>query len=110
AFEKQYGPARKRVDDRWPDTAYWGKAKDGSTLSVHVRGINGFMFSPSYKTALRIDFANAKFNGGTVAGVKMDLNSTGWTDGPAIAPVSTTSDLPQMRAPGRWTSETFIGR
>jgi hypothetical protein len=86
ALEKQYGPAKKRVDDRWPDTAYWGKAKDGSTLTVHVRGINGFMFSPSYRTAMRIDYANAKLNGGAVAGVKVDLTSTGWSDGP-LAPV-----------------------
>ena len=49
ALEKQYGPAKKRIDDRWPDTAYWGNSKDGSTLSVHVRGINGFMFDvPGY--------------------------------------------------------------
>lgn len=96
ALEKQYGPAKKRIDDRWPDTAYWGNAADGSTLSVHVRGINGFMFSPSYQTAMRIDFANPRFNNGAVAGVKMDLNSTGWSDGPmapvgpAYAPAATT--------------------
>lgn len=110
-LEKQYGPAKKRVDDRWPDTAYWGNAKDGSTLTVHVRGINGFMFSPSYKTAMRIDFANAKFNGGQVAGVKVDLNSTGWSDGPvtgtAYAPAVTTSP---RHAPGRWVDENYIGR
>jgi len=97
AFEKQYGPAKKRIDDRWPDTAYWGNAKDGSTLTVHVRGINGFMFSPSYQTAMRIDFANPKFSGGAIAGVKVDLNSTGWSDGPlapigpAYSPAATTS-------------------
>ncbi len=96
ALEKQYGPAKKRIDDRWPDTAYWGASKDGSTLSVHVRGINGFMFSPSYQTAMRIDFANSRYNNGAVAGVKMDLNSTGWSDGPAspvgpaYAPAATT--------------------
>lgn len=96
SLEKQYGVAKKRIDDRWPDTAYWGSSKDGSTLSVHVRGINGFMFSPSYQTALRIDFANPKFNNGAVAGVKMDLNATGWSDGPlapigpAYAPVANT--------------------
>ena len=96
AFEKQYGTAKKRIDDRWPDTAYWGNAKDGSTLTVHVRGINGFMFSPSYQTALRIDFANPKLTGGAVAGVKIDLNSTGWSDGPtasfgpAYSPVAST--------------------
>lgn len=97
SLEKKYGPAKKRIDDRWPDTAYWGNSKDGSTLSVHVRGINGFMFSPSYQTAMRIDFANAKFNNGAIAGVKMDLNATGWSDGPlapigpAYAPAATTS-------------------
>jgi hypothetical protein len=107
ALEKQYGTAKKRVDDRWPDTAYWSHAKDGSTLSVHVRGINGFMFSPSYQTAMRIDYANPKLNGGAVAGVKMDLNATGWSDGPmpSFAPATV-----QMPAPGRWTSETFVGR
>jgi len=86
SLEAKYGPAKKRIDDRWPDTAYWGNAKDGSTLSVHVRGINGFMFSPSYQTAMRIDFANPKLNNGAVAGVRMDLNSTGWSDGP-LAPI-----------------------
>lgn len=96
ALEKQYGPAKKRVDDRWPDTAYWGNAKDGSRLSVHVRGINGFMFSPSYQTAMRIDYANPRLNNGAFAGVKMDLNATGWSDGPAspvgpaYAPAATT--------------------
>jgi hypothetical protein len=86
AYEKQYGAAKKRIDDRWPDTAYWGNAKDGSTLTVHVRGISGFMFSPSYQTAMRIDFAQPKLSGGTVAGVKVDLNATGWSDGP-LAPI-----------------------
>lgn len=100
ALEKRYGSAKKRTDDRWPDTAYWGNAKDGSALTVHVRGINGFMFSPSYKTAMRIDFANAKFNGGAIAGVKVDLNSTGWSDGPlppmgpAGLPAASTSVKP----------------
>jgi hypothetical protein len=86
ALEKQYGSAKKRIDDRWPDTAYWGNAKDGSTLTVHVRGINGFMFSPSYNTAMRIDYANPKFNGGQLAGVRVDLNATGWSDGPVAGP------------------------
>lgn len=86
SLEKQYGVAKKRIDDRWPDTAFWSSSKDGSTLAVHVRGINGFMFSPSYQTAMRIDFANPKFNNGAVAGVRMDLNATGWSDGP-LAPM-----------------------
>ncbi len=100
ALEKQYGPAKKRVDDRWPDTAYWSNAKDGSTLIVHVRGINGFMFSPSYNTAMRIDYAKPAAKGAAVAGVKMDLNATGWSDGapspigPAYAPAATTSVKP----------------
>jgi hypothetical protein len=86
AYEKQYGPAKKRMDDRWPDTAYWGAAKDGTTLTVHVRGVNGFMFSPSYRTAMRIDYANAKLNNGAVQGVKVNLSAGGWTDGPGFAP------------------------
>jgi hypothetical protein len=96
ALEKQYGPAKKRIDDRWPDTAFWGNAKDGSRLTVHVRGINGFMFSPSYQTAMRIDFAKPQLGNGAVAGVRVDLNATGWSDGPlapvgpAYAPATTT--------------------
>ena len=86
SLEKQYGPAKKRIDDRWPDTAYWGSAADGSKLTVHVRGINGFMFSPSYQTAMRIDYFNPKLNSGAIAGVKVDLNATGWSDGP-VSPV-----------------------
>jgi hypothetical protein len=96
ALEKQYGPAKKRIDDRWPDTAYWGSSRDGSRLTVHVRGINGFMFSPSYQTAMRVDFAKPPVSNGAVAGVKVDLNATGWSDGPlapvgpAYAPAATT--------------------
>jgi len=93
AFEQQYGTAKKRMDDRWPDTAYWGSAKDGSTLTMHVRGVNGFMFSPSYRTAMRIDYFNPKLNNGTVLGVKVNLNAGGWSDspgfGPAYAPANT---------------------
>jgi len=92
AYEAKFGIAKKRLDDRWPDTAYWGAAKDGSTLTVHVRGVNGFMFSPSYRTAMRIDYANPKLNNGQVLGVKVNLNAGGWTDGPggypAYAPAS----------------------
>jgi uncharacterized membrane protein len=109
SLEKQYGVAKKRIDDRWPDTAYWGNSKDGSTLTVHVRGINGFMFSPSYRTAMRIDFANPKFNGGQIAGVKLDLKASGWTDGPAYMPAS--SPPPSRRiGPGRWEDENSVGR
>jgi hypothetical protein len=102
ALEKQYGPAKKRIDDRWPDTAYWGNSKDGSRLTVHVRGINGFMFSPSYQTAMRIDFAKPQSGNDAVAGVKVDLNSTGWSDGPAApvgpayAPAANTASRPSV--------------
>lgn len=85
-YEARYGIAKKRMDDRWPDTAYWASAKDGSTVSMHVRGVNGFMFSPSYRTAMRIDYAQPKLNNGVVQGVKVNLNAGGWTDGPAFAP------------------------
>jgi hypothetical protein len=103
ALEKQYGLAKKRIDDRWPDTAYWGNAKDGSTLTVHVRGINGFMFSPSYNTAMRIDYANAKFNGGQIAGVKVDLNATGWSDGPVAGPSYVPAGTTTAPANTKWT-------
>jgi hypothetical protein len=102
ALEKQYGPAKKRIDDRWPDTAYWGNSRDGSRLTVHVRGINGFMFSPSYQTAMRIDFAKPPVSNGAVAGVRVDLNSTGWSDGPsspigpAYAPAANTASRPSL--------------
>lgn len=102
ALEKQYGPAKKRIDDRWPDTAYWGNARDGSRLTVHVRGINGFMFSPSYQTAMRIDFAKPPANNGAVAGVKVDLTATGWSDGPvspigpAYMPAANTASRPSV--------------
>jgi hypothetical protein len=109
ALETKYGPAKKRIDDRWPDTAYWGHAKDGSTLTVHVRGVNGFMFSPSYKTAMRIDYYNAKFNGGQIAGVKVDLNATGWSDGPIAPAYAPVANSPRT-APGRWDNESFVGR
>jgi hypothetical protein len=55
-YEERYGPAIKRKEDGWVDTAQWPKAEDGSLLAVYVRGTDGFMFSPSYKTALRVDF------------------------------------------------------
>lgn len=55
-YEERYGPAIKRKEDGWVDTAQWPRAEDGSLLAVYVRGTEGFMFSPSYKTALRVDF------------------------------------------------------
>jgi hypothetical protein len=54
-YEERFGPAIKRKEDGWVDTALWPRAGDGSALAVYVRGIDGFMFSPSYKTALRVD-------------------------------------------------------
>lgn len=59
-YEDQYGPARKIADDGWPDTATWRPASDGSRMQLYVRGVNGFMFSPSYKTALRVHFHNPR--------------------------------------------------
>jgi len=59
-YEERYGPAIKRKEDGWVDTALWPSAADGSLLAVHVRGTEGFMFSPSYKTALRVDFVGGK--------------------------------------------------
>lgn len=68
-YETRYGAAIKRKDDGWVDTALWPRAADGSLLAIYVRGIDGFMFSPSYKTALRADFV-----GGRVAATtKIDL-------------------------------------
>ena len=59
-YEEEYGPARKRKEDGWIDTASWPRAADGSALPLYVRGVEGFMFSPSYKTALRVDFVGGK--------------------------------------------------
>jgi hypothetical protein len=59
-FEERYGAATKRKDDGWVDTALWPRAGDGSVLAVYVRGTEGFMFSPSYKTALRVDFVGGR--------------------------------------------------
>lgn len=59
-YEERYGPAIKRKEDGWVDTALWPRAADGSLLAVYVRGVEGFMFSPSYKTALRVDFVGGK--------------------------------------------------
>lgn len=101
-LEKQYGVAKKRRDDGWADTAVWSDARDGSTLAFNVRGLSGFMFSPSYKTAMRIDYALPKLNNGNVAGLKMDLNSTGWSDGPGHM-------APRATAPARATATTGTG-
>jgi hypothetical protein len=93
-YERSYGEARKRRDDNWVDSAAWAPARDGSQLAVHVRAINGFMFSPSYRTALRIDFANPSQNGGALLGLKMDLNSGGWFAGSASAAPASPAMLP----------------
>jgi hypothetical protein len=87
SFESKYGPANKRRDDGWTDSAAWPAAKDGSQLAVHIRGVNGFMFSPSYKTSIRVDFANPRLTGGQVVGLRMDMNSKGWL-GPSVSSVS----------------------
>lgn len=60
-YEDEYGAARKIEDDGWPDTATWRPASDGSRMQLYVRGVDGYMFSPSYKTALRLHFHNPKY-------------------------------------------------
>ncbi len=69
--EERYGPARKRKEDGWVDTAIWPRGADGSLLAVYVRGVEGFMFSPSYKTALRMDVVA----GTTAASSKVDVGT-----------------------------------
>jgi hypothetical protein len=87
-YETQFGEARKTKDDGWIDTAVWPTAKDGSTLTVHTRGVSGFMFSPSYKTAIRVDFFNRRFAGpGTAASVPAGSNEP-----PAREPAAAVSD------------------
>jgi hypothetical protein len=86
-YETQFGEARKTKDDGWIDTAVWPTAKDGSSLTVHTRGVSGFMFSPSYKTAIRVDFFNRRFAGpGAAAVVPAGGNP------PSRDPASTVSD------------------
>jgi hypothetical protein len=57
-YAERYGAPKVIQDDGWPDTASWQPAGDGSRLHVFVRGEKGFMFSPSYKTGLRVHFYN----------------------------------------------------
>ncbi|MCW5771412.1 MAG: hypothetical protein KIT16_07230 [Rhodospirillaceae bacterium] len=68
-YEERYGAALKRKDDGWIDTALWPRAADGSVMAIYVRGVDGFMFSPSYKTALRADFVGGK----VAAATKIEL-------------------------------------
>ena len=59
-YTERYGPPKMMQDDGWPDTANWQPAADGSRLHLFVRGDKGFMFSPSYRTGLRVHFYNPK--------------------------------------------------
>ena len=59
-YAERYGSPKVIQDDGWPDTANWAQAADGSRLHVYVRGEKGFMFSPSYKTGLRVHFFNPR--------------------------------------------------
>lgn len=98
-FEERYGPAVKRKDDGWVDTALWPRAGDGSVLAVYVRGTEGFMFSPSYKTALRIDFVGGR----AAATAKIELPPEG--EKPPVFRKPLTKD--QLRKeyekdPGAW--------
>ena len=83
-FEERYGPAVKRKEDGWVDTALWPRAADGSAIAVYVRGTEGFMFSPSYKTALRIDFVG----GQGAAAAKIELPPEGEKEPPKPKPLT----------------------
>ena len=57
------GPSSAIPDDARGAALAWRQvvmSPDGSLLAVYVRGVEGFMFSPSYKTALRVDFVGGK--------------------------------------------------
>ena len=83
-LEERYGPAVKRKEDGWVDTALWPRAADGSALGVYVRGTQGFMFSPSYKTAMRVDFV-----GGRIANTtKIDMPPEGTREPPKPTPLT----------------------
>ncbi len=92
-YEEQYGKAKKVEDDGWPDTAIWGVARDGSQMSLYVRGVKGFMFSPSYKTALRVHFADPRYN---------DVSSSGWMPVNVLKP---TVRLPETAARPKLTEK-----
>ena len=83
-FEERFGPAVKRKEDGWVDTALWPRAADGSALAVYVRGTEGFMFSPSYKTALRIDFVGGR----VAASTKIELPPAGTQEPPKPKPLT----------------------
>lgn len=85
-YDTQFGESRKTKDDGWIDTAVWPSAKDGSTLTVHTRGVNGFMFSPSYKTAIRVDFFNRRFAGPGSAAAVPTSEPSGGNEPPARVP------------------------
>lgn len=83
-YEERYGPAIKRKEDGWVDTAQWPRAEDGSLLAVYVRGTEGFMFSPSYKTALRVDFVAGRI----AAASKIDQPPEGDKEPPKPKPLT----------------------
>jgi hypothetical protein len=86
-LEEQYGPAQKHKDDGWVDTAVWPQAKDGSRMALHVRGEKGFMFSPSFRTALRVDFEQPRLS--TIKQGKVSIDKT-----PAIGDLPKIFDAP----------------
>lgn len=92
-YEEQYGTAKKVEDDGWPDTAIWNAARDGSQMSLYVRGVKGFMFSPSFKTALRIHFAHPSYN---------DVSTSGWMPVNVLKP---TVKLPETASRPKLTEE-----
>jgi hypothetical protein len=73
-YEERYGAATKHKGDGWIDTALWPRAADGSELGIFVRGVEGFMFSPSFKTALRVDFVSSR----AAAGARIELPPPGY--------------------------------
>ena len=62
-------------------------------MSLYVRGVKGFMFSPSYKTALRVHFAHPRYN---------DVSTSGWMPVNVLKPVIT---LPERAARPRLTEK-----
>ena len=66
-YAERYGAPKVIQDDGWPDTANWAPAADGSRMHIYVRGEKGFMFSPSYKTGLRVHIFNPSVSSGSSA-------------------------------------------
>ena len=91
-LEEQYGPAQKHKDDGWVDTAVWPQAKDGSRMALHVRGEKGFMFSPSFRTALRVDFEMPRLSTVRQGNVRIDKT-------PAIGDLPRVFDAPTNPRP-----------